>query len=185
MTATNVEPSESSIDAPALQAIRLRLPHVPRFLWVLRGEGSRVDNERFPGAEPVLTRQTAVAASWGWQALLRENAACGQLAGEKRGPVLTIDVQRACRWLDRGPSNWGSELRGIVFEFDNLLWDSAATLGDTAWATDVAHESGWHSLYKFVSSDLDTGSPPSNAGGLWRAMVHSFCSRLAIPDRAG
>jgi hypothetical protein len=97
--------------------------------------------------------------------------------------MLTIDVRRAARKLARGVPDWDDLLRGVIFEFDNLCWDAAASLNDGRWAESVSNPSGFHALYNFVSSGVEPPDP-EQVLRLWKQTVDEFRARLLLPSHS-
>ncbi|CCH86157.1 conserved protein of unknown function [Modestobacter italicus] len=78
---------------------------------------------------------------------------------------------------------WTGTTRGAIVEFDDLVWDAAATCDDMDWAERVRDGAGFHALYDFVWGDANEPPPGAQRRALWGAMVAQLGDHLVVVDR--
>lgn len=173
--------ADSANDAePVLVRIRLRLPGDTGFFYVLQQSGGVVDERRFPGAEPLLTRAGRVVAAHSPSVLVSLNTSLARFDDPiwPRTPVL--DVRRVNRAIERPIDTWSGRTRGTLADFDDLCWDAAASVGDTDWASQIKDDDGWHQLYNFVWGSTSTLPGPVERRRLWQQMSGAFRSHIEV-----
>src|SRR5690606_38120935 len=94
----------------------------------------------------------------------------------------TLDVRRAGRALSRDIAGWTAENRGTIVAFDDLLWDAAATLGDTDAADRVRDVARFHALYEFAWGNLPAPPPRLERMLAWQEQVTWLLSHLLVLD---
>lgn len=173
------------MDEPFLRVIRLRLPGLTKPLYVLRQHGPYVDGDRYPGGERLLAEDGRVVAAGSPSRLIAANVGEGALTGPVQFGMLVLDVRAVGHRLARPPGRWTGTTRGTIVDFDDLVWDAAASCDDMDWAERVRDGAGFHALYDFVWGNAD--NPPSGAQrqALWRGMVAQFRDHLVVVDRRG
>lgn len=150
-------------DAVTLRFVRLRLPGFRLPVHVLREAGPTVEDGPWSGAEQLFTRDGQLQAAHSRRRLRQEYYA-QHSAQLEEAPVLVLDLVRTRRALTRPHSTWSGTTRGTLADFDDLLWDAAASLGDDAAASMVRDAAGFHAQYLYV-----WGNRPEPLGAALRA----------------
>lgn len=73
-------------------------------------------------------------------------------------------------------------MRGTLVEVDDLLWDAAASLGDTAAGEAVRDPGGFHAQYLYVWGDRPAPLQPGPRLAHWDTMVAWLLRRLDVVD---
>jgi hypothetical protein len=165
---------------PELVRVRVRLPGRIGFLYMIRQFNALVDPDRFPGAEPLLSRGGRILAAPGPRRLIELNECEHMLDGALRSKTLVVDVRRAARAVQRPAHRWSAHTRGSLIEFDDICWDAAATLGDEAWAASVRDPAGTHALYAFVWQETSTLPGPAERSQLLADLTAALLARMEI-----
>lgn len=171
------------MDEPCLRVLRLRLPGLTGLLYALRQHGRSVDDNRYPGAERLLAVDGHVVAATSPSRLLAANVGDGALAAPVHPGMLVLDVRAVGHRLARPPMRWTGTTRGTIAEFDDLVWDAAATCDDLDWAGRVRDGAGFHALCDFVWGDANELPPGAQRQALWGAMVAQLRDHLVVVDR--
>lgn len=172
-----------TVDEPCLRIVRLRLPGLTELLYVLRQHGRSVDDDRYPGAEHLLAADGHVVAATSPSLLIATNVGHRALAGPLHPGMLVLDVRAVGHRLARSPWRWTGTTRGTIVDFDDLVWDAAATCEDLDWAEQVRDGAGFHALYDFVWGNATKPPPVAERQALWGAMVTQLLDHLVVVDR--
>lgn len=94
-----------------------------------------------------------------------------------------LDVRAVGHRLARPPLRWTGTTRGTIVDFDDLVWDAAATCEDLDWAEQVRDGAGFHALYDFVWRNTSQPPPGARRQALWSAMVAQLRDHLVVVHR--
>lgn len=97
--------------------------------------------------------------------------------------MLVLDVRAVGHRLARPPWRWTGTTRGSIVEFDDLVWDAAASCDDLDWAERVRDGAGFHALYDYVWGDADEPPRSPQRQALWGAMVAQLRDHMVVLDR--
>lgn len=149
-------------------------------MYVLRQHGGTVDERRYPGAEPLLTRARRVVAARSPSALLALNRSLRSFEDAVWPTMPVLDIRRVGRAIERPIDTWSGQTRGTLGDFDDLCWDAAASVEDPDWASQIKDDDGWHQFYNFVWGSTTTLPGPVERRRRWQQMSDAFRSHIEV-----
>lgn len=165
----------------AVQVLRLRLPGVRRPVHVLREIAAEPRGGFWTGADLLFSAVGAVRAAHSRSRLL-DDYYSERARQPQTGPVLVVDATRCRRALSRPHQTWSGTVRGTLVDVDDLLWDAAASVDDTAAGEAVRDPEGFHAQYLYVWGDraapLQTGLRLAH----WDTVLAWLLRRLDVVD---
>lgn len=173
---------EPDDDQLHLRILRLRVPGASRPVHVARQPGTNEQNAPWSGAERMLVAGGRVVGAFSRSRLVREYQSTGGVAAVWP-KVLVLDLRRCRRRLERSESRWSSEMRGTLADVDDLLWDSAYSLGDRVAGDAIKNPNAFHAEYEYVWGNRSEPLPPAERVALWDELLGWFLARLDVVDR--
>lgn len=174
--------AEEPADGWRLQLVRLRLHGLPRRVHVAREQGPTQTHGFWSGAERIFVANGRVIGAYSAATLIRQYEAAGGEAPHLP-PTLTLDVRRAQRALGRAEVGWSGEIRGTYADVDDLLFDTAYSVGDQPAAEKIKDPAGFHAQYNYIWGTRDAPLAAAARQATWSSAVEWFIDRLLIVDR--
>lgn len=156
------------------QLIRLRLPSVPGYVYLLRHLGQEVDG--YKGADQLETVDGKLLGATAPSLLLRR-------VGQSDRPqvrMLSLDLRRAGRGLARPSERWSAVVRRTLTGADDLIYDAAASLGDRVMADATSGDTAFHRTYQFLWGGDQAPIPAPERMRTWDRHVEWLGRQIAV-----